>query len=329
MDTQQSLLCVGSFAINDVVHANGKTEINVAAGNALYSALGSRHVLSNVAVSAVVGKDWNNTAKASLESLGVDCSLVKSHEGSSLRAWVVYENSSDRRYLLRAPEIISLTPNPLGPPVRSEMRGTYESAARNLHSINCPTPEGVAPQLSQFSGIHICPMPIEIVGQWVRSIRAHSGALISLDPPPVTSRLEEFEDLLAHVDIFLPSEAEAKLMYPNLEPEAFLRRMRAIGIPQCVLKLGSEGCLGFTSQNSEIHRVSAYKKCTVRDTTGAGDVFCGAFLGSYLNSKTLREAMCSATAVASMYVEDFDPFDPHRNLQAELKNRVRLVTESV
>ena len=329
MVSKQSLLCVGSFAINDVVHANGDTEMNVPAGNALYSALGGLHSLPDVSVAAMIGKDWKNTAISSLEAMGVDCSLIRPHDSSSLRAWVVYENSCDRRYLLRSPEIISLTPNPLAPPARKDVATTFEAVARKLHSINCPRPDDIEDSLAQFSGVHICPMPLDIVSQWVRAIRRTSDALISLDPPPIGSDIHKLEEILAEVDIFIPSEAEANTMYPNLSPEAFLLKMRDMGIPQCVLKLGEQGCIGFTNQTPEILRVSAYTHSEAVDTTGAGDVFCGAFLGSYLKEKELREAMCKASAVASIYTESFDPFAAQQYASSELTHRVATISETL
>ncbi|MEE2901492.1 MAG: carbohydrate kinase family protein [Myxococcota bacterium] len=329
MVSKQSLLCVGSFAINDVVHANGDTEMNVPAGNALYSTLGGLHTAPGVSVAAMVGQDWKNSALSSLEAMGADCSLVRPHDGSSLRAWVVYENSCDRRYLLRSPEIISLTPNPLAPPPRKEEATMFESVARELHSINCPRPNDIERLLSQFSGIHICPMPLDIVRQWVRSIRRTSDALISLDPPPISSDVHKLEEVLAEVDIFIPSEAEANTMYPHLSPEAFLLKMRDMGIPQCVLKLGEQGCIGFTDRTSDILRVPAYTDGETVDTTGAGDVFCGAFLGCYLKRKELREAMCKASAVASMYTESFDPFAAQQYSSSELAHRFATVSEAL
>jgi len=183
--------------------------------------------------------------------------------------------------------------------------------------------------LSQFSGIHICPMPINIVRQWIHAIRRTSDALISLDPPPFESEAPEFEALLDEVDIFIPSEAEANTMYPNISPETFLLKMRDMGIPQCVLKLGAQGCIGFTNHSSEILRVPAYTHGKTVDTTGAGDVFCGAFLGSYLKDKELREAMCKASAVASMYTESFDPFAAHQYTSTELEHRVATIRETL
>ena len=105
--------------------------------------------------------------------------------------------------------------------------------------------------------------------------------------------------------------------------------MRDMSIPGCILKLGAQGCIGFTNHASEILRVPAYTHGETVDTTGAGDVFCGAFLGSYIKGEELREAMCKASAVASLYTESFDPFAAQQYAPSELDRRVATISETL
>ena len=89
---------------------------------------------------------------------------------------------------------------------------------------------------------HVAPMPLEVQSKLVRFL-APQPALVSLDPHDeyINGAEDALLDLLALVDLFLPSRREAALLYGRDAPEdaagAFLSRgPRAVAI-----KLGDRG----------------------------------------------------------------------------------------
>lgn len=83
------------------------------------------------------------------------------------------------------------------------------------------------------------------------------------------------------------------------DPERALRRMADVGVPKRVVMMtrGSEGSLALIGG-----RIEAFPAFPVRavDTTGAGDVFHGAFLAEWLRTEDVRRCIRFASAAAAL-----------------------------
>lgn len=80
-------------------------------------------------------------------------------------------------------------------------------------------------------------------------------------------------------------------------PEAALLELIESGATLAVITLGADGAIGTTGNG--IHRAPAVP-ATVVDTTGAGDVYHGAFLAAYLETNDLPTAMDIAARAAAL-----------------------------
>jgi len=104
---------------------------------------------------------------------------------------------------------------------------------------------------------------------------------------------------LAHfVDVLIVSETFAStLVGPEASVEEALHALRDLGPEQVAITLGEEGSIGLSGQ--DIFRQEAY---TVRavDTTGAGDVYHGAYAYGLLQMWKMRECMRFASAAAAL-----------------------------
>ena len=130
-----------------------------------------------------------------------------------------------------------------------------------------------------------------------------SGTKTSLDfcvngPTPGPDALRA---LLSRADYALPSQVEAEAMVgPADSPSELVRRLRALGATNCIIKLGSEGC--YVAADGFEGQVPACP-CRCVDTTGAGDTFVAAFLYAKSRGWDIERCARFANAAGSIAVE--------------------------
>lgn len=115
-------------------------------------------------------------------------------------------------------------------------------------------------------------------------------------PNPGTLTL--LDDLLPHIDYFMPSIEEAAYLSGESDPEAAARFFIARGARAAVFKLGSEGSYTLTADGRSF-RTPAFK-VDVSDTTGCGDAYCGGFIAGLAKGLGLDEACRLASATAAL-----------------------------
>jgi sugar/nucleoside kinase (ribokinase family) len=104
-------------------------------------------------------------------------------------------------------------------------------------------------------------------------------------------------ELLALSDIVIGSERFASEFAPSDDVEASLREITRIGPRIAVITLGADGVVGL--EGDKVVRQEAVD-VYVADTTGAGDVFCGAFTYAILQRWPLERALPFANAAAGL-----------------------------
>ncbi|MDH5280636.1 MAG: carbohydrate kinase family protein, partial [Thermoleophilia bacterium] len=92
------------------------------------------------------------------------------------------------------------------------------------------------------------------------------------------------------------NEDEARILAGGVEPDL----LRALGIPEIVLTLGSAGALLVTTSGSE--RIEQVPVEGVVDPTGAGDAFSAAYVSARAQGATPVEAARAANALAAELV---------------------------
>ena len=126
--------------------------------------------------------------------------------------------------------------------------------------------------------------------------RAH-GLTVSLDTnyDPTEQWAGGIDAALAHVDIFLPNETEAKAIGQGATWQAGLAHLAA-RVPVVAVKRGGDGA---TVQRGD-HCVTAPPiPVTVVDTTGAGDSFNAGFVYGHLAGWSLARTLAFAVACGS------------------------------
>lgn len=167
---------------------------------------------------------------------------------------------------------------------------------------------------AKITGARVLLTQHEVAPQATR--RAHqiahdAGVLVIHNPaPPVDAAANP---PLTLIDILTPNETEfAQLLrlfaghdVPaatiTAQEDAILHRLcRDLGVATVVLTLGADGL--FVSEETGFARIAA-ETVTVRDTTGAGDAFNGAFAAALAAGLPLMDAAFRANRVAALKVE--------------------------
>jgi sugar/nucleoside kinase (ribokinase family) len=104
------------------------------------------------------------------------------------------------------------------------------------------------------------------------------------------------QELLRHVDVFLPNEREACKAAGTDDMEEAIRRLAQLA-PLVVVKLGRNGAL---AQRGAERVTDASKAVVPVDTVGAGDSFDAGFLHEYLRGSDLNKCLASGNAAGAL-----------------------------
>jgi sugar/nucleoside kinase (ribokinase family) len=130
-----------------------------------------------------------------------------------------------------------------------------------------------------------------------------TGCQTALDAAGDGGALQPLDELLPHLDVYVPSLAEARHQTGKSDPQAIIDTYRGCGAPGLLgVKLGSDGALlsPRTGQYLKIEQVAA--PGPVLDTTGAGDCFYAGLLTGLLRGQTIEQAGRLAAATGACCV---------------------------
>jgi sugar/nucleoside kinase (ribokinase family) len=120
---------------------------------------------------------------------------------------------------------------------------------------------------------------------------------------------EPLLELLKKIDCLILNESEARELMKETSLIKAGRAILKLGPKFVVIKKGEHGCLLFAEDL--FFSAPAYPLEDIRDPTGAGDCFAGAFAGylakvDQVNHDTLRKAVIYGSVIASYNVESFN-----------------------
>lgn len=298
-----ALYTIGNFTIDDIVlWPSGQNWMGQPGGNVLFSALGARVWLERVGLLARVGHDYPPERLREIEARGLYLGL-RLVDLPTIHSWALYEAEGDRQFVnhLHSGSNVTMTIHP------EEIEGEHLTGR----------------------AYHLAPAPVKQQAALVKHLRP-SGGLISLDPHELWINGYEaiIEAMLAEVDFFLPSRFEARLLYGTDAPEEAARAFARWGPKAVVIKLGEDGSLVYDPLAELLVHVPAYP-ARVRDTTGAGDAFCGGFLAGYLLSGDPVAAAQYGAISASYVVEAIGALAAPQPRPAEAQTRLAYLKDKM
>ncbi len=119
---------------------------------------------------------------------------------------------------------------------------------------------------------------------------------------------DELEKVLRRVDIVFMNEDEVRDWTGKKDIFSAAREVLALGPQWIIVKRGEYGCVAISTEY--LFFAPAYPVEQVKDPTGAGDSFAGAFMAylanySLLKPALIKEAVRYGTVLAAMNVSDF------------------------
>ncbi len=151
--------------------------------------------------------------------------------------------------------------------------------------------------------LHTTCLHPDITLEAMKIVKAAGGKVsFDLESQIAIRGLDAFKEIFKHVDILLPNKLGAMTLTKADTPEEAAQKFLEMGIKMVVITKGSEGAMAFEKSEDgyKEYSIPAFKIKPV-DTTGAGDTFCAAFLGSYvIKGKSIESSLKIANAAAAM-----------------------------
>jgi 2-dehydro-3-deoxygluconokinase len=110
-----------------------------------------------------------------------------------------------------------------------------------------------------------------------------------------------FNNLLPHVDLALPTIDDEQLLFDDADADNCAARLRAAGIAEIVVKMGSRGCVVYSKGN----RVEVLPDAVLQpvDTTAAGDSFNAGYLAGRIAGASVIEAARAGHRLAGVVIQ--------------------------
>lgn len=275
------IITVGHFTIDRIFLPKIAGLNPVLGGSPTYVSLAARKMGAKVGVISKVGADFPNEFVGQLLCQSVDLSGLRIVKDAFTTRFVLMYMCGSRKLRMeeRAPKILS-------------------------KDIGCVSSKVV----------HVAPVANEISKKAVKKLRTQTKTL-SLDPQGFTRLCDKRgnvlpkkwadKSILEDVNIFKASLNEVRLVSGIGNLEHAMKKICSYGVEIVIVTLGLKGAkLLF---ENKFYNVPACKPRVVKDLTGAGDTFIGAFLAEYVKGKDPLWCAYAGSAAASFVVEGVGP----------------------
>jgi sugar/nucleoside kinase (ribokinase family) len=274
-----SLLVTGSIGIDTVVTPLGKSE-NCIGGSAVYFSMAAGF-FSPVRFVGVVGDDCPFDLAKVFAGRNVDLSGLEIRHGSKTFRWQGSYHGDMSQAITDGLELNVLAERP--PIVPEQFRDSEFVFLANTH-----------PSLQM---------------QLLEQLKKPKFVVADTMNCWIENQADELKKLLGKIDVLILNEGEAKMLAKSDNLAFAAEELRKTGPKIVIIKKGADGSI-LLDANNEFFVLPAFPTKVVKDPTGAGDTFAGAFMG-YLASvektdaKYLRTAVAYGTVTASLVIEGF------------------------
>jgi ribokinase len=271
------VLVVGTIALDSIRTPFGEKK-EILGGSAIYSAVASSFFAETVLIGPV-GNDFPAQHVEFLRSRMIDLSALQKLDGPTFRWGGYYEYDMNQAHTLET----KLN-------VLSQFDPKIPAALRSAPYVFLAN---VDPELQ-----------LKVIGQIDRP------KLLVADTMNfwIESKREVLHEVIKKVDFMVMNDGEIRqfMETPNIPLAA--RRLIKLGCKGVIVKKGEHGALLFT--DSAHFSAPSYPQEMLRDPTGAGDSFGGAFIGYLaktddLSEMNIRKAVIIGSVMASFNIEDF------------------------
>jgi len=258
----------------DELDRNGKQEVRPG-GSALYSSLAAAYLGARVSVVSNIGRDYPKNVLSLIRSRRINITGVRKFDGHTTRFRISYTGDSRKLELIHSGKTLkaghipgSLQAIHLGP-VFNEI-GLDALAYARRHS--------------EFLTVDVQGL-LRAVGQdgFVRLVRR------SIDP------------FLSKCNLVKATEEEARVIAPASTIVATARRLLRKGAQYVIITRGRSGSLLVKKYGGALH-IPSVPESKVVDLTGAGDIFIGSWLATFMSVGDALWAAAVGAAFSSLSV---------------------------
>ena len=274
-----SLLVTGSIGIDTVATPLGKSE-NCLGGSAVYFSMAASF-FSPVRFIGVVGDDCPFDLAKVFAGRDVDLAGLEVRAGSKTFRWKGSYQGDMSQALTNAVQLNVLAEKP--PLVPENFRDSEYVFLANTH------PSLQLQLLEQLTGPKF--IAADTMNCWIQN------------------HADELKKMLSRINALIINEVEAKMLTQTDNLPRAAQELQKLGPDVIIIKKGSHGVIALYGGEG-FFTLPAYPTTNVKDPTGAGDTFAGAFMG-YLasvqraNAEYLRTAIAYGTVTASLAIEGF------------------------
>ena len=237
-------------------------------GNGAVTAYAAARLGSRVRLTGAVGCDAaGDFALTKLQAAGVDTSLVRRERAAATARTVALVRADGQRTFLQAPGATArMSPDD----IRFDSAAVADFSLFHYGSI--------------FNLTSLRPYSSQLLS---RARAAGLRTSLDLDWDPAGEWIRLIEPLCPLLDYLFVNREEGEAIAGARGPDEVGRKLLRLGPKTVILKLGAEGCRVFDGSDSASVAAPAVEAV---DTTGAGDIFCGAFLAAVERGLDLRRA---------------------------------------
>jgi sugar/nucleoside kinase (ribokinase family) len=256
----------------DELDRNGKVVVRPG-GSALYSSLAAAYLGARVSVFSNIGRDYPKSILSRFKNRGIDISGVKKLDGLTTRFRISYRADSRKLELIHPGQKVKPSSTPIS-----------------------------------FQAIHLGPVFSEVGLDELNYARRHSKflsvdvqGLLRTKGPKGLVRLERrrIDPFLSKCNLVKATEDEARVIAPGATTVDAARQLLNKGAQYAIITRGRLGSLLVEKERSALHMPSV-PEAKVVDLTGAGDIFVGGWLATFLSTGDARWAAAVGASFASL-----------------------------
>jgi len=276
------LVTVSNFTIDLIISDTIPNSSATLGGPPTYVSLAARQLGSTVSVISKVGENFSEEHVSWLKTNDIDLSGLKRVKDALTTSFILRYINGKRKLQLKSQALSILL-------------------------------EDIPDSLSS-KAIHISPVAGEISQEVVHKLRKQTITL-SLDPQGFVRKFDkkgnmhlkkwEESNILEKIDIYKSALEEIKIITRISDLRTCMKKIHGMGSKIVMVTSGIKGStLLFDEQ---FYNIPPCKPEVVKDYTGAGDTFIGAFLAEYVKGENPVWCACAGSAAASVKIESIGP----------------------
>jgi sugar/nucleoside kinase (ribokinase family) len=270
-DSTMDILVCGNPTIDELVQ-NGRVCASPG-GSALFASCAAGYLGSRVGILGNIGEDYPPRVLRRLKTLHIDIRLLKKSKGPSTRFQITRTNGSRKLRLLESGEQIAAP------------AGSHHFQGVHMGPVFNEIPSSLIATLRKRCDF----LSVDLQG-FIRTVSAN-GAVRTV--PRSLSRL------IGQCDMVQASIDEARSQTRSRDPRAILNRFLTMGAYFAIVTMGEKGSWLGSRRNGPFF-IPAFPDRRIRDSTGAGDVYAGSWLSTYLSTKDPTWGSSVGSAFASL-----------------------------